>query len=524
MLYPFCSREDYAMTIEKERHSSCTSSVPCTAGIAFIDNTAPRSTDWVKQHTNDLISAVLNKDTHTIIKLFSETLLFGSNALQIESVEQQQRKRRPDDKQTIVNSFHRVAIFSDLSPDADAIANRLMKLVRDREHMEIRPDLVLCNASKTRPEGSDGFDGLVFLSSVRDNADSNREPSTGVPCFLDVLTYFNGQLPSLVHILTPGPLGIYAIIVAKALNIPTILHFHSNFISQAISLLKPTIPHGVLQSIIVILFQQATSILVTSQPAYRECLRLINSTESIHYFPSLVDVSLFSPLARKDICPFNNEANDAFRVICHQNQIARLDVLYSAVQLLRERGVHTALIVLTPGNIPDDNQLLRMETSVENIHVVPCTDLRDRARYLAWSDVFVYFEDCGSEVFDSVLEAQASGLPAIRIGAEGTSDWIDEDITGFIVNDDNIELLAAAIARFALDSELKECFGACARGKVLSETKPPFRQLYQNFCLDLIMQLKTESTNPEKKVASHNVIRLSRDNRDVMAPKDRVIG
>ena len=497
-------------------------------------NNASRITQWHKTHANKLIRAILDGDTLAIMELFSETLRIGRETFTFATDSEnamhwwtQANALLLPPRNTVVagdKQQPRIAIFSDMHPDTDATIHELQRLTHNWCHncceTAIQPEMVICLPTDDAPITGIPEENIVILPSVRESDMGTQPLTTGIPCVMDLLAYFDHAPVSIVHIATPGPLGLYAWMIAHIRKIPTIVQFHNKFIAQAMTLLNRVIAEPVLRSILTLIYQQSSSVLVTSTQAYRECLSLMNSPRRIKFIPFNVDTALFSPLRRKEASPFNSSstaspmtapANDAspsaLRVVCELSAKTTADVqiLHEAFDTLRERDIDVELVLLATGN----QRLTESDWSTDIPVVVKyCHNLSACAQVLAWSDVFVFFEDNDPSTDSLVREAQACALPCISINTGAVSEWIDEDVTGFVIARHNVEFLAAAIAKFALDKELRECFGACARGKALARSKGPVSHLYQNYSRDLLRHQTT--TDPCRDMnALHNVIRLA---------------
>jgi glycosyltransferase involved in cell wall biosynthesis len=82
-------------------------------------------------------------------------------------------------------------------------------------------------------------------------------------------------------------------------------------------------------------------------------------------------------------------------------------------------------------------------------------------QYLAMCDVFVTASV--TEVHPlSVIEAMATGLPALGIHSVGVGDTIEDDRTGFLASQ-NQAAYAAKLTRLCLDRSLRRKMGLAAR-------------------------------------------------------------
>ncbi len=67
-----------------------------------------------------------------------------------------------------------------------------------------------------------------------------------------------------------------------------------------------------------------------------------------------------------------------------------------------------------------------------------------------------------------ILEAGGAGLPVISTYHAGIPDVVEDGITGYLVNEGDIELMADRMIAVAQDSALAARMGVAAQAKVLS--------------------------------------------------------
>lgn len=88
--------------------------------------------------------------------------------------------------------------------------------------------------------------------------------------------------------------------------------------------------------------------------------------------------------------------------------------------------------------------------------------------YFAASDVFClpsYREGFGT----TIIEAAATGVPAIGTRIYGIIDSVESDVTGLLFNPGDIEALAKLMDRFAADSDLRELMGKRAMERAVRD-------------------------------------------------------
>ena len=99
-------------------------------------------------------------------------------------------------------------------------------------------------------------------------------------------------------------------------------------------------------------------------------------------------------------------------------------------------------------------KLMNLETKVFFTGMV---DYKEIPAYLASSDIFV--TPSSAETFGlSTVEAMAAGLPALGIDAPGTTDIIEDGVTGLITTDD-LAVFTAKLVLLSTNHELRRVMG-----------------------------------------------------------------
>ncbi len=100
------------------------------------------------------------------------------------------------------------------------------------------------------------------------------------------------------------------------------------------------------------------------------------------------------------------------------------------------------------------------------------------AARLADADLYVW--PAINEAFGmALLEAQASGLPVVAGASGGVAEVVADTVSGLLVAPGDVAAFAAAVRRLLDDPELRRCYAAAARRRVVAEhdLRPAAQQL-----------------------------------------------
>jgi glycosyltransferase involved in cell wall biosynthesis len=190
----------------------------------------------------------------------------------------------------------------------------------------------------------------------------------------------------------------------------------------------------------------------------------------VHYLPFGVDTDLFFP---KIITPNDNQ--DTIIVFSNRRFFPVYDIstLINGFAKAYESDKRLSLILKMDG--PDEKKyreqvislgisdiiLFKKKTPLSNITYA---DIPDDYRS---ADIYITTSlSDGTPV--SLLEAMASGLPCIATSVGGIPEWVNNNITGLLIEPGSPDQVASALLSLARDPELRKRLGNAAREVVVN--------------------------------------------------------
>ena len=146
-----------------------------------------------------------------------------------------------------------------------------------------------------------------------------------------------------------------------------------------------------------------------------------------------------------------------------------VDILMAAAGLLAKRGVPLAIDLYgqSDADNPEAIAPAELEAWTSNGHGRWHGPTRDVAGVWQRSDIFVLPARSREGLPRALLEAAASGRPAIVTDVPGCRTFVRDDVEGLVVPPDDVPALAAALERLARDPTLRRRLGLAARTRVL---------------------------------------------------------
>jgi glycosyltransferase involved in cell wall biosynthesis len=192
--------------------------------------------------------------------------------------------------------------------------------------------------------------------------------------------------------------------------------------------------------------------------------------------PNGVDAELFSP-GESNLRERLGIPADAFvaafvATLDRAHHFKRLDVAIDAVAMHRRDDVH--LVVAGGGELLDGFRERASAAGVgDRVHfldAVPHSELPDVLRA---ADAFLLTTEPPESFGIVLIEAMASGLPAIATDYPGVRAVVDADETGLLVPQGDAEAVASALAALAGNPGLRARMGERGRAKAIAEWSWP---------------------------------------------------
>ena len=251
----------------------------------------------------------------------------------------------------------------------------------------------------------------------------------GVPSFLDVLDHIAREDYDSLHVATPGPLGLAALLAGLLLGIPVVGAYHTEFGAYARALSGDAFVAEIVEVAVREFYERCSAVAVPSQAT---ALALRNRGYRIQSFEILgngVDADLFDPRMRV------SDPREAFgtnkTLLLYVGRISKekgLERLAHGYLNLRSRRRDVHLVVVGDGPYRGE-----METALGN-EATFTGFLKGEAlaRLFAYCDIFV-FPSATDTLGRAVMEAQASGLPAVVYDIGGPRECMRPGQSGFAV-------------------------------------------------------------------------------------------
>jgi glycosyltransferase involved in cell wall biosynthesis len=301
----------------------------------------------------------------------------------------------------------------------------------------------------------------------------------GIPCYREMRMYaprvraFARSAAadgiSVVHVTTPGPIGLAARYVAAKLRVPLVGSFHTHLAEYATMLSGSVMAGRLMRHYMNWLYRPSRRLLVPSESTRSLLAEGGFDRSRIALWTRGVDTQTFSPARRSEALRERWGASDRRPALIYVGRLSRekglslFDDLQTA--LIRHRVSHRFVFV---GDGPMREELKRLCPDAVFTGTVPHADV---AEMMASADVFV-FPSTTDSAGNVVLEAQACGLPVIVSNAGGPNENMRAGETGVVCEAGNPERFCEPIAGLLRNADAKRVMGRAAREYALMRRWP----------------------------------------------------
>ena len=263
--------------------------------------------------------------------------------------------------------------------------------------------------------------------------------------------------PHLVHVVSPTPMAIWAQRYARRRGIPAVASFHTHFVSYfrfyGVGALERLGWRGLRW-----FYRRSARVYAPTMTIARELES--HGIRPVEIWSRGIDLEAFHPRRRDSGLRASLGADDSTPLLLLVSRLVKekdLADLIGIDRALRERGVAFRLALVGEGPMRQE-----LEAALPDAAFAGHRSGEDLARWYASADVFI-FPSTTETLGNVVLEALASGLPAVVVDRGGPQDLVADAETGYIAPSNDVAAIAERVARLLRDAPLRARMSEAAR-------------------------------------------------------------
>ena len=286
----------------------------------------------------------------------------------------------------------------------------------------------------------------------------------------------------VVHLTTPGPIGLAAIHTAWRLQLPMVGSFHTDLAAYTSVLSGSRHLGALMREYMRWVYGKCGRVLVPSEATRRLLTEARTRPDRIHIWSRGVDVSLFSPELRSRELRSHWHVSDNRPALLFVGRLSRekgLDLLPLLDRRLHECHLEHRFVIVGHGPM-----LGELQRQMPDAVFIGPLSRHAVAEVFASADAFV-FPSRTDTAGNVVLEAQASGLPVVVSDAGGPRENMVDGSTGVVCSEKTPDAWAEAISR-VINPASHEAYAKAARAYALGREWPhalePLYRAYRDAC------------------------------------------
>jgi glycosyltransferase involved in cell wall biosynthesis len=357
----------------------------------------------------------------------------------------------------------RVAIFTDNDFGKVTGVTTTLRAVLAYAPDDIRPRIY------TASDSAESYPEYFAVASRGIGLPWYREMKVYLPALRRLRRELERDAVDLIHITTPGPMGLAARHLASALNIPVVGSYHTHLGDYARTLSGSRRIGDALEAYVRWLYADCERLLVPSEATRTLLVARGYRASSLGIWSRGIDTRRFRPGLRSSALREAWNVSYGRPAILYAGRLSRekgLDVVPRVHEALAWRGLPHRFVFAGDG--PMREELSKISRDAVFTGALPHDDM---AVAMASADLF-FFPSATDSLGNVVLEAQASGLPVLVTDKGGPRENLLRGVSGHVLPAGDADGFAAGLVDLLTDPDRRRRMGAAARSYALTRGWP----------------------------------------------------
>jgi glycosyltransferase involved in cell wall biosynthesis len=284
----------------------------------------------------------------------------------------------------------------------------------------------------------------------------------------------------VVHLTTPGPVGLAALFVAWKLGLPMIGSFHTDLAAYTRTLSGSPRLGALMREYMRWPYGKCARVLVPSHHTRTLLVGAKANPEKMVVWPRGVDTDLFTPAKRSRALRDAWHVSDKRPALLYVGRVSRekgLGLLPAIRDRLHAIGLEHRLVIVGQGPM-----LPALRAQLPDALFTGVLSRPQVAEAFASADAFL-FPSRTDTAGNVVLEAQASGLPVVLTSDGGPRENVAEGRSALVCHSDDPRAWATAIVRTVGASGMGQAAREYALTRRWEDALEPLYRAYRDVCV-----------------------------------------
>lgn len=283
-----------------------------------------------------------------------------------------------------------------------------------------------------------------------------------LPPLLEMLRAADEMRPDVIHISTPGPVGMAGMLAAKLMRVPVVGVYHTDFPSYVDELFDDHVSTVICKNFMSLFYKQFRAVFSRSDDYASRLEALGLSKDKLVKLKPGFDNEQFSrELRDESVWDEHGVPRDAVKVLfCGRVSTEKnLPLIVERWASMRAQcaasGVDARFVVVGDGPYKK-----KMEKLLEGqgAHFLGFRHGEELATLYASCEIFA-FPSTTDTLGQVVMEAQASGVPVVATDQGGPKEVIEHNVSGLVLSIEDPDAWCGAIVELACDAGRRDAMG-----------------------------------------------------------------
>ena len=263
--------------------------------------------------------------------------------------------------------------------------------------------------------------------------------------------------PDIIHISTPGPVGLYGLKIAKKRKLPIVGIYHTDFPKYVYKNTKSNIMKKISIKFMQYFYKNFSLVIARSKEYISTiCNDIKLDSSKVKFLKYGIDIKKFNPSFKNNSIWKNYGINKNHLKFLYVGRITKeknIEFLFEVWKQIFKKYKNISLIMVGSGEIEKYKKI----TKNNNIFFLGHKEKKELSTIYASSDYFI-FPSTTDTLGQVVMEALASGTPAIVSDVGGPKNIINgsDKQVGYIIEHDNLDIWKNQIEKIIKSNNLKQ--------------------------------------------------------------------
>ncbi|MCB9845949.1 MAG: glycosyltransferase [Phycisphaeraceae bacterium] len=359
---------------------------------------------------------------------------------------------------TVYDRPMRVTLFTDTLGDVNGVT-RFIRTMAEHAHRAERDFNVITSTRFPCPDLPNIHNLAPRFSTTMPRY---QQLELALPPIVDMLRLARAQQPDVIHISTPGPVGLVGLLAARMMKTPVVGVYHTDFPAFVEDLFSDHMMTRSAAAYMRFFYKRFARVLTRSASYIAPLLELGLSQSRLERLPAGIDTDAFNT-SHQDLSIWDRlgvPSDHAKVLYCGRVSVEKnLPLLTQAWPIaaakLQAMGVPATFVVVGDGPY---RQQMERELKRTPTKFLGFKHGQELSTIYASSDMLV-FPSLTDTLGQVVMESLSSGMPAIVSNVGGPAEIVEHERTGLVVPSDAAKW-ADAIVRLASRPQERAAMGA----------------------------------------------------------------